>query len=270
MSGLSRKGIRKWLAIAIGAVAVGGASGQPPAATPSPGKAVTPPAPEPAAPRSTDPLGTMLSDAKSAYAKVRDYTCTFTRQERVNGVLKAEQVAELKCRVKPTSISLRFARPESVAGMEMAFVSTSRSGKVRYRAAGAKGQNGSLRMSLDDPKLLAENRHVLTEVGIGPLLDLLDRIAHREKTLGNPVEAFSSDYLFAGKNVTRYEILTRRPHAYRYAYRCLVYVDKETKLPLRFEAYDAPKPGTLTGDLLEAYSYTDIKINVGLGDSSFD
>ena len=50
----------------------------------------------------------------------------------------------------------------------------------------------------------------------------------------------------------------------------LVYVDKETKLPVRFEAYDAPKPGTTTGELLEAYSYTDVKFNVGLGESAFE
>ena len=53
------------------------------------------------------------SDLKTAYAKLRDYSCVFTRQERVNGVLGAEQVAEMKCRTKPFSMAIRFAKPEA-------------------------------------------------------------------------------------------------------------------------------------------------------------
>ena len=50
----------------------------------------------------------------------------------------------------------------------------------------------------------------------------------------------------------------------------LVYVDKETKLPVRFEAYDQPKSGAAAGDLLEAYSFSDLKLNAGLGENTFD
>ena len=76
--------------------------------------------------------------------------------------------------------------------------------------------------------------------------------AAREKTLNNPVEVYASDFQFAGRNVVRYEVLTRRPHAFRYAHRMLIYVDKETKLPLRYEAYDQPKSGAANGDLFAA------------------
>ena len=50
----------------------------------------------------------------------------------------------------------------------------------------------------------------------------------------------------------------------------VVYVDKETKLPVRFEAYDDPKPGATTGELLEAYSFTDLKFNTGIGENVFE
>ena len=70
--------------------------------------------------------------------------------------------------------------------------------------------------------------------------------------------------------MTRYEIFTRRPHAHRYAYKMLVFVDKETKLPVRFEAYDQPKSGSTISELLEAYSYTNVKLNVGLGEATFE
>jgi hypothetical protein len=248
---------REWLAaVAAGGAAAGATAADPPA----PGK---PADPDPV--RAADPLGAMLADAKAAYAKLRDYTCTYTRQERTGGALGAEQVAELKVRVKPYSVAVRFARPEAVAGQEGIYLAA-RPGKVRVREkAGGPYQL----LSIDDPKALAVTRLPLPEVGVGPAIDRVAAVVGREKAAGNPLEVFTAGYTFAGRPVTRYEVFARRPHAHRYAYRVLVFVDHETGLPVRVEAHDAPKPGQTAGDLLEAYSYTDLKPNVGLGDAAF-
>ena len=269
MTSLSRKLV--WGSLAAGVAAAGIAVAQPP--TPKEKELPAKAAADPAAPdvvRAADPFGAMLSEAKTAYSKVRDYGCTFTRQERINGALSAEQVAEMKVRATPHAVHVKFAKPDGVAGMELCYAANLRLGKLRYRPAGAKGINGFTSTTLDDPKVLAENRHPVNELGIGGVIDLLTSIAGREKVLNNPVEVFTGDYQFAGKTTVRYELFTRRPHAHRYAYRMLVYVDKESKLPVRFEAYDQPKPGLSVGDLLEAYSFSDLKLNVGLGDSAFD
>ena len=261
--------------LVAGAVAVGAAAAAPPTPPPAkpvaaPAKAAAQPAADPAdAPdpvRAVDPLGAMLSEAKTAYGGLRDYTCVFTRQERANGVLSAEQVAEMKVRVKPYSVAVRYARPEAIAGMEASYSAASASGKARFRPG--VGKNLML-VSLDDPKVQADAHRPLNELGIGPALDRLGAAVAREKALRNPVEVYAADFQFAGRNVTRYEVYTRRPHTHRAAYRTVMYVDKETKLPLRFEAHDAPKPGATAGDLLEAHSYTGVKTNVGLGDSAF-
>jgi Protein of unknown function (DUF1571) len=217
-----------------------------------------------------DPLGTMLADARAAYGKMRDYSGTFTRQERINGTLSAEQVGEMKMRVNPVGIYVRFARPEATAGMEVAYSGAKKDGKVRYRPAGVAGRKGFLRLEVDDPKFLADHRHPVTSWGIGPTIELLSTVTAREKTLNNPVEVFTADFQFANRNVTKYEIFTRRQHAFRYAAHMVVYVDKETKLPIRFEAYDDPKAGATTGDLLEMYSFSDLKFNNGLGENVFD
>jgi hypothetical protein len=255
---------RKWaLGLAAAAMSMGLA------AAAEPEKAVVPAARVEAA-RAADPLGAMLSDARASYAKVRDYSCVFTRQERLQGVLGAEQVAEMKVRVKPASVAIRFAKPDAAAGMEFRHTALTKSGKMRFRAAGAKGLSGFQSVKPDDSKIMAENRHPVTAFGVGPTLDLLASIAAREKALGNPLEVFTSDFNFAGKVATRYEIFAHRAHVHRYAYRMLVYVDKETKLPMRFESYDAPPPGSTVGELLESYSYTGMKLNVGLGESAFE
>ncbi|MCS6865911.1 MAG: DUF1571 domain-containing protein [Gemmataceae bacterium] len=212
----------------------------------------------------------VVSESRTALAKVRDYTCTFTRQELINGKISAEQVAEMKVRTNPIGVYVRFARPESVAGMEVAYSATRKADRMRYRPAGVAGAKGFQTLELNDPKFLTANRHPVTQWTMAAILDRVAAAVAREKTLNNPIEVYRSDYQFAGRNVVRYEVLLRRPHAFRTAYQMLVYIDKETKLPLRYEAYDQPKPGTHSGDLIESYSFSDVKLNVGLGENTFD
>jgi hypothetical protein len=212
----------------------------------------------------------MMADARTALGKTRDYTCTFTRQESIKGILSAEQVAEMKVRTNPVGVYVRFAKPNDIAGMEVAYTGARKSLKMRYRPAGLAGAKGFVTRDLDDTKFLGENRHQVTEWTMAAVIERVSTAVAREKTLNNPVEVFTGDYQFAGRNVVRYEIFTRRPHAFRYAHRMLIYIDKETKLPLRYEAYDQPKGNALVGDLFEAYSYSDMKLNVGLGENAFD
>jgi hypothetical protein len=259
--------VRNWAAAAVGVAVIGVAFAQQPKAEPVKPVAAgaTPETAKPA-----DPLSAMLSDARAAYAKTRDYSGTFTRQERINGTLSAEQVGEMKMRVNPFGVYVRFVRPDAATGMEVAFSAAKRDGMVRYRPAGVAGRKGFQKLDVNSSKFLAANRHPVTSWGMGPIIELIATSTAREKTLNNPVEVFTSDYQFANRNVTKYEIHTRRAHALRYAAKMVVYVDKETKLPVRFEAYDDPKAGATTGELLEAYSFTDLKFNSGIGENTFD
>ncbi|AMV28690.1 hypothetical protein VT84_30070 [Gemmata sp. SH-PL17] len=263
---------KRWASVACAGLFVGGAGiAQPPKSTPVKAelnKLEAPKAPEGA--KAGDALVTMIADTRAALAKTRDYTCTFTRQEVRNGALSAEQVAEMKVRLNPGGVYVRFARPDTIAGMEVAYTAARKNQKMRYRPAGVGGAKGFRTVDLDDSKFLAENRHPVTEWTMSAVIDRVTAATAREKTLNNPVEVYTGDFQFAGRNVTRYEILTRRPHAFRYAHRMLVYIDKETKLPLRYEAYDQPKGSAAVGDLFEAYSFSDVKLNVGLGESNFD
>lgn len=258
--------MKTWWAAACAAVLAGGLVIAQPPKTELP-KSEPAKAPE-ALKAGAESLSGMLADARTALGKVRDYTCTFTRQEARNGTVGGEQVAEMKVRSAPAGVYVRFARPDTAAGMEVAYTGARKLQKMKYKPAG--GLKGFQTLDLDDAKFLAANRHPVTEWTMAAIVDRVSAAAAREKTLNNPVDVYVGDYQFAGRNVTRYEILTRRPHAFRYAHRMLVYVDKETKLPVRYEAYDQPKSGAAVGDLIEAYSFSDIKVNVGLGENTFD
>ena len=215
-------------------------------------------------------LTAVLGDCRTALGKVRDYSCTFTRQESRNGTVGAEQVAEMKVRSAPVGVYARFARPDAIAGMEVAYSAARKLAKVKYRPAGVEGAKGFRSISPDDTKFLSENRHPVPAWTMSALLERVAASVAREKGLNNPVEVFTSEHQFAGRNVTKYEVFTRRPHAFRTAHKMVVYVDQQTKLPVRFEMYDQPKGGATTGELLEAYSFTDLKLNTGIGEATFD
>jgi hypothetical protein len=254
---------RKWAAAAVAGAAVGVAAAQPPAAPPAGVKTGDPL-------RAADPLGAMIAEARSAHGALRDYTCVFTRQERVGGSLGAEQVAELKYRANPVSVSVRFGRPEAVAGASATHVAGKRLEQAKVRPVGAKGLDQFVLLPLDDPKAMLGGRHPVTGYGVGAVIERVAKAVATEKSMNNAVEVYPSEFQFAGRAVTRYEVLARRPHANRYAYRMLVFVDSQTKLPVRWEAHDAPRPGTTTGELIEAHSYTDLRPNVGLGAAAFE
>ena len=49
-----------------------------------------------------------------------------------------------------------------------------------------------------------------------------------------------------------------------------LYVDKKTNFPIRIEQYGWPEKAGSEPPLVEEYSYTALKTNLGLGDHEFD
>ena len=60
------------------------------------------------------------------------------------------------------------------------------------------------------------------------------------------------------------------PNGYFQYFRDVVYFDKETHLPIRLEFYDWPRQQGDPGQLVEVYSFANMRLNVGLGDNVFN
>ena len=52
-----------------------------------------------------------ISECRSRYLRLRDYTCTFTKRERLDGRLTPRHVMEMKSRTEPVSIYFKFQAP---------------------------------------------------------------------------------------------------------------------------------------------------------------
>jgi hypothetical protein len=259
-----------------------------PASYPTTPPSIIPPAdtvavPKPAAPtptvakvtpsaapvNATEAFPKMLADARSAYAKLHDYTCHLVRQERVGGKLHPEQTCELRVRTQPFCVALKVIAPRIDSGEETVYLSHVNTLKVKFRPAGVQGiKYGFQWQSKDDPRTMPDTRHPVTDTGLAAVLDRIEKAVTAEKRMNHPVQLSVAEYTFAGKACARYELIAERAHPHRYAHKCVLYVDKETKLPVRFEAYDQPKGDT--AELLEVQSFVGLRSNTGLGDGAFE
>ena len=212
----------------------------------------------------------MAAEAKTAHAKARDYVGHFVRQERVNGTLLPEQSGEIRVRTEPFSVQMKVLAPKAAAGWETVYVAGKRDDKVRFKPAGVAGLSGFTTVAMDSAKAMADTRHPIKDVGMLAVLARAEQVVAVEKKLQNPVQITVADYTFNTRPCRRFEIYADRPHPTRYCHRVVLYVDNATKLPVRFEAYDQPKAGEVTGELIEMVSFVNLKFGTGLGDTAFD
>ena len=217
-----------------------------------------------------DPAIGLITEACQRFKNVQDYECRLIKQERVNGKLLPEGAAIMKVRNNPLSIYLQCESPASDRGLQVCYVANKNQGKMRVHPNGLFGIFGFVSVNLRDPRALEKNRHCITEAGLGNLLESTAQTWATERRL-NKTQVEITDDIINGRPCTR--IVTVHPDRNAgplYGYRCVLWIDKETLLPLGAETYDWPRSGSPTGgDLLERYRFLDVRCNIGLKDNVF-
>jgi outer membrane lipoprotein-sorting protein len=220
--------------------------------------------------KGTEAFPKALTAANAAMAKLRDYSGYMVREERINGKLMPAQTAELRVRCEPFSIYTKTVAPKELLGQELAYMSGRKEEKIRVKPAGKAGADGFFSYDITDSKANVDSKHTLLNTGIASVLKRIESAMDAEKKAKTKPEVLVADYKFDGKACTRYEVICEMPHKMRLAAKMVVYFENESKLPIRFEMYDAPKNGETTGELLECVSFMSLKLNGGLGDGVFD
>jgi hypothetical protein len=218
-----------------------------------------------------EPLA-LIYEAKKKFSEVRDYTCTLQSQERVHGVLLEENVILMKMRTQPFSVYMRWLAPRKLQGQEVCFVAGQNNNKMRVRThkVGGGGLLGWMSVDVNDPRAQNHSRHNIHEAGLGNLIDQTIKHWEMENKLGK-TQVKMAEYTCNNRRAVRIETLRTERLPNFYCYRSVLYLDAETKLPLRDENYDWPRPGgSPDGDLLEMFSYIDMRLNVGLPDQDFN
>ena len=201
------------------------------------------------------------NDVAASYERVRDYTCTYEKEERA--IEHGErQVIGLFFR-KPLDIRLEWHNQKGKVDQIAVYRQGFNDGKLLARRSGVVGGVvGTLKLDLHDSLALEDSRHPITEVGIGSLIERAAQDAHDGHVTIRPVVEDTLD----GRPVDRFEFeaapgaqLVGLPGARR----GLVWVDLELKLPVKVEIRDG------SGTVLERHRFKDLRLNVGLTDKTF-
>lgn len=216
-------------------------------------------------PMELEAFGTLLDDARKKLQDVQDYSCVFIKQERIQGKLHQEQTARMMVRAKPFSVWMKYTAPIEVSGQEVCYVDGKNDGKMRVKGAGLKGALGFLSLAVDDPRAMAQSRHTINEAGIAALVEQLTKLTGTVD--GVKPKLTVAEYQFQGEKCHRVEAMLAEPT--KSIHRVVVYFDKTNSLPIRFEAYDRGADKNTPGEMLECYTYTQLKLNAGVPEGTF-
>lgn len=230
------------------------------------------------------PLQPVLELARAGYERiigeVQDYTCELVKRERVDGQLLPQEIIFAKVRHErgdrdpaaesPVSLYLRFQAPTHLANREILFVKTGQDDKLLVRNGGKRLAFLTLELPPTCALAMQGNRYPVTEFGIQRLVERMIELGEQELPYGECEVDIESNVLVEDMTCTKIEVChpVRRDHFMYHLAR--VYIDDSTQLPVRFEAYDWPNPGSGEPVLKEEYTYRNLKLNVGLSDTDFD
>ena len=211
----------------------------------------------------------VIADCKAKYQTIDDYTCTFFKRERVDGKLYTPHIMSMKARTKTTSLYFKFIQPN--AGREAIYVKGHYNNKIVAHDVGiGRVIAGTMHLDPKGGMAMEENRHPVSEAGIGSLIDTVEKHWKLELRPGEAQVVFHPNMQVGDRPCLMVESTHPKEDARYMFHKVKFYVDRELGLPIRFEAYDWPEHPGAAADLVEEYSYMNLRTNVGLKDRDFD
>lgn len=211
----------------------------------------------------------IVAEGRRRYEQIDTYSCLFTKRERLkSGRVVGPQVMEMKVRTQPRSVYFKFVKPH--AGRECIWVDGGFDNKMLVHDVGlGKLLAGTLKIEPTSRMAMEENRHPITDAGIGFLLDELATRWDVEMKPGLIEVSIARNAQVGDRPCIMVEsIHPEFSNEYLY-HKVKVYFDQETYMPIRFEAYDWPnKKGKV--ELVEEYMYVDLVLDGNLDAGDFD
>lgn len=229
------------------------------------------------------PLDPALKIAYEGLERIRthvaDYSCTLVKQERVDGVLNPEEYmyAEIRNRKQvedklatPFGVYLHFLKPTSVKGREVIWVEGANSGKMVAHEGGNLRLVPSIWLRPDGPIAMHGNLYPITDIGIETLIAKLIEKGERDRKRDECEVEFIKGAKINGRTCTVLQVKHPTQRPWFDFHIAQVFIDDELQLPVRYAAYTWPSEPGGKPELLEAYTYLNLKLNIGLTEEDFD
>ena len=247
--------------------------------------AATPaPAATPSVAPAEHPLDRALALASRALERSRreisDYTALMVKRERIDGVVSDPQYMTLKVRnhkeangavTQPFSVYLGFLKPAAVKGREVMFVEGRNEGNLTAHEGGFKGRFlPTVQLAPTGMMAMRGQRYPVTEVGLEKLLEKLLERGGRARRAPDVRCEFRQGARVKDRTCTVIQVVQPTYAADNEFHTAQIFLDDELGLPIRYAAYDYPKGGATTGEVIEEYTYVNLRVNPGLTDADFD
>jgi len=215
------------------------------------------------------PLAPAIEHAQqslAALAKIQDYEAVYTKQEMVGGKRVQSEVS-LKLREEPFSVYMLFVRPH--AGREVIYFAGKNKGMLLAHETGIRAIAGTVSLAPDSEDALEENRYPITMMGMRNMLEKLISQWEAEAQFGEVDVKF---YPNARMGDVECKVIESRHPTPRKQFKfqmSRLYIEKTTGLPVRLEQWAFPATGNQPV-LVEEYTYSKVRTNLGLTDQDFD
>jgi len=202
---------------------------------------------------------------------IKDYSCTFVKRERINGVLGDFQYIFCKVRHEPLSVYMYFLGPPKMRGQEVIYVAGANNGKLWGHTTGIKSRAiGTVSLNPTGMIAMRGNKYPITEMGFLHMADELIEIGENDTKFGEcDVQVFRGAKI-NGRSCICLQVTHPVPRRNFRFHIARIYVDDEMNVPVRYEAYDWPHEPGGKPVLHEEYTYLNVKLNLGLTNLDFD
>ena len=220
------------------------------------------------------PLVPVLQWAHSGVGNVeqlQDYSATLVKRERIGGKVGDYDYMFVKIRQKPFSVYIYFLSPPDLKGQEVIYVGGQNNGNLLAHTVGLRDKIvGTVQLKPDGVIAMRGNRYPLTEIGILNLINRLVEVGEQDVKYGECNVKFYKGAKINNRVCTCIEVVHPTPRRNFLFHLARIFVDDELNLPIRYESYDWPKEAGGAPELLEEYTYLNLKLNNGFTDADFD
>jgi Protein of unknown function (DUF1571) len=202
---------------------------------------------------------------------VNDYTCTFQKQERIEGELADPQKITLKVLSRPFSAYLYFNQPYT--GREVLYVDGRNNNDLTVLDCGFKRHLGKLSLDPKGTFAMSGQKYPITNIGIHYLMSEIINVSTADTQFGESEVKVDLNSHIGPRAATEIRITHPTPRKNFRAYISRIFLDNELRVPICYIAYTWPEqPGQLPTikELEETYTYADLKLNTGLTAADFD
>ena len=204
----------------------------------------------------------LLKQALKRYDRsVQSYTCTFIKQERINGKLKPEQWIEVRFLERPFSVAMHWVK-NAQAGDRALYVTGKYDGEMLIKLCGALKIFGTVTRDPESPQVMANTLRPITRFGFRRSLESLLEVYELAARRGDGENRFAGYKQVAGRRVLVLERVLPPKQDYP-THKTVLYLDAEWLLPLGVEGYD------WEGQLTCRYLYKDVDFSAELSEKDF-